>query len=170
MNIRMIGIICVVIGCGTSGFMMANQYLANVRLVRNLVTALDYMQCELQYRGTALPQLCIEISQQVNGKIGNIFFLLAQDLDGQNTCDVHKSMLHVLQQKNDIYEPIRQILKELGGSMGKFDMSGQLCALENARNKCREHLNQLQGKKENCVRSYQTLGLCAGAAIAILLV
>ena len=55
-------------------------------------------------------------------------------------------------------------------NLGKFDMSGQLRGLENARNVCRENLELLMYNKDRRLRSYQTLGLCAGAAVAILFV
>ena len=62
------------------------------------------------------------------------------------------------------------ILLELGKNLGNFDMAGQLQGLEYARTLCRENLEKLMHNKESRLRSYQTLGLCAGAAIAILFV
>ena len=170
MNIKLIGAICVIGGCGSCGFLIAKQYLSNLSIVRNLITILDYMQCELQYRGTPLPQLCRQAAQQINGKLQHLFLMLAEELDAQVSPNVYHCMASVLDRIGILYEPVVRILREFSSSMGKFDMNGQVNALENARQQCRDQLEQLQMGRDNRLRSYQTLGLCTGAAIAILFV
>lgn len=170
MNLKFIGALCVIAGCGSCGFMMTSQYLSNMRLLRNLTIVLDYMECEIQYRCTPLPQLCHQAGEQVTGKVRQIFLLLADELDAQISPDVHLCMSSVLDRLGNIWSPLHTILLRLSCSLGKFDMPGQLRALENARDACREKLSQLQEGKDSRLRSYQTLGLCAGAAIAILFV
>ena len=167
---KLMGAICVIVGCGSCGFLMGKQYLSNLHLAKNLITVLDYMQCELQYRGTPLPQLCREAGEQVSGRIRSVFTMLADELDAQVSANVFCCMASVLDRLSNIYEPIARILREFSGSLGKFDMNGQINALDSARLQCRELLLQMQNGKENRIRSYQTLGLCTGAAIAILFV
>lgn len=170
MNLKLIGALCVIVGCGSCGFMMASQYLSNIRLLKNLIVVLDYMQCELQYRCTPLPLLCRQAAEQVTGKIHQIFILLADELDAQISPNVQRCMASVLDRLGNVWGALSTILLGLSCNLGKFDMPGQLHALENARSLCRENLEQLQQSKDCRLRSYQTLGLCAGAAIAILFV
>ena len=170
MNIKLIGAIVVIVGCGGCGFMMASYYLGNIRLIRNYITVLDYMQCELQYRGTPLPRLCREAGEQSAGKVQKLFLMLADDLEAQISPDVFYCMSNMLPRVEIDYDPLKRILLEFGSSLGKFDVTGQVAALESSRLQARELLTQLVNGKENRVRSYQTLGLCAGAAIAILFV
>ena len=58
----------------------------------------------------------------------------------------------------------------MGSSLGRFDLEGQLQGLESVRIYCREQLDELSKDRDVRLRSYQTLGLCAGAALAILFV
>ena len=170
MNLKIIGAVCVIVACGSCGFLMASQHLAKIRLFRNLISVLDYMQCELQYRCTYLPQLCRQSGEQVNGKIQEVFLLLADELNEQISPNAYRCMAAVLDKLGATETAWGAILLELGKNLGNFDMAGQLQGLEYARTLCRENLEKLMHNKESRLRSYQTLGLCAGAAIAILFV
>ena len=61
-------------------------------------------------------------------------------------------------------------LEILSLSMGQFDAQGQIQALEVARDHCRSMLEAMAENRDVRLRSYQTLGICAGAALVILLV
>jgi len=69
-----------------------------------------------------------------------------------------------------LYDLVRGAAEELGGNLGRFDIPGQLRGLENTRKECCDKLQMLTQNNDSRLRSYQTLGLCAGAALAILLV
>ena len=60
-------------------------------------------------------------------------------------------------------------LRNLGISLGRFDLPGQLQGIHTARGECQSALDRLCSNRDNRLRSYETLGLCAGAALAILL-
>ena len=62
------------------------------------------------------------------------------------------------------------ILSELGESLGRFDLPGQLKGLEAVRRKCLMELEALGRNRTERLRCYQTLGLCAGAALVILFI
>jgi stage III sporulation protein AB len=62
----------------------------------------------------------------------------------------------------------RKNLQALGASLGQFDLQGQLSGLESARKQCRRELEELSKDRDVRLRSYQTLGLCAGSALALL--
>ena len=64
----------------------------------------------------------------------------------------------------------RESLELLGRSLGRFDLEGQLRGLESVRQVCRHGLETLAQNSAIRNRSYQTLGLCAGAALAILFI
>lgn len=170
MNIKLIGAVCVLLGCGSCGFFMALQYNKHVLMLRNLVASLEYMECELQYRNTPLPQLCRQVGERVNGKIREVFLMLADELDAQVSPNVKMCMYSVLDRLEIHSGNIYAILEALGRSLGAFDLPGQLRALENTKFQCREMLGKMLDGKEGRVRSYQTLGICAGAALVILFI
>ena len=170
MNHKIIGMVFIICGCGSWGFGMSAYYLRNIRLYRQLLSALDYMRCELQYRCTSLPLLCRQAGEREPGKIGKVFLRLASELDTQISPDVSCCMSTTLAAFPEIPESVVQLLTKLGENLGNFDLDGQLQGLEQVRSICTENLGRMLANKDARVRSYQTLGLCAGAAIAILLV
>lgn len=168
MNIRLLGAVCVIVGCGGWGFLAAGQYIQRIRLLRQLVLLVDYMECELQYRATALPQLCRQAAEQGCGKLYDLFMLLSEELDAQISPNATCCMAAALSRCTGIPQEVTGILHEMGASLGKFDMHGQLVGLAAARERCTLALEELERSANTKTRSLQTLGLCAGAAIVIL--
>lgn len=170
MNYTWIGAILVIASCAGTGFSMAAAYCREEQSLRQLLGSLDYMECELQYRMTPLPDLCRQAGKECSGTISRIFTLLARELDGQISPDVQCCMAAALAMQKNIPQYTQEALELLGKSLGRFDLEGQLSSLESVRAFCRRELSNLSDNKENRIRSYQTLGLCAGAALAILFV
>lgn len=170
MNYKIIGAVCIVAACGGWGFLAAAQHMFRIQLMRQLIAALDFMECELQYRSTALPELCRQTAQQCRGKIKTLFLTLSEELEAQISPNVAICMTSALERCGEMPTIIQEMCRILGRSLGKFDMIGQLKGLETTRIECRQKLELLLLNKDTRVRSYQTLGLCAGAAIAILFV
>ena len=63
----------------------------------------------------------------------------------------------------------RSLLSQLGKSLGQLDLAGQLRGLAAAQEACRKELERVEAEKAGRLRCYRALGLCAGAALAILL-
>ena len=73
-------------------------------------------------------------------------------------------------QEGELPKRVREGFRLLGQNLGRFDLQGQLKGMETVRNYCDLELESLGKNREERMRSYQTLGLCAGAALAILFV
>jgi len=101
---------------------------------------------------------------------GRVFADLAAEMETQISPDVSCCMAAVLHRGRDIPPLTKQILSNLGTSIGKFDLVGQLKELHSASTECQRNLDTLCHNRDSRLRSYQTLGLCAGAALAILLI
>ncbi len=170
MNIRIIGAIFIILSCGSCGFMIAANYYKEERLLRQLQNTLDYMQCELQYRLTPLPELCKSAAVNSSGIIRNVFLSLSRALEDQLLPNVEECMKNTLSSIKDIPPKCGETLKMLGKSLGRFDIDGQVRGLESVQQECRRHIVALQENKAIRHRSYQTLGVCAGAALVILFI
>ena len=88
MNIKWIGAVLIILGCGGAGFSFSIAYRREEQLLQQLLAALDYMSCELQYRMTPLPELCRQTANGRKGVIGKLFQNLASELDSQISPDV----------------------------------------------------------------------------------
>lgn len=170
MSIKVIGAIMVILGCGSFGFKLAANHLREEKTLRQLIAVLDYMECELQYRLTPLPVLCRQAAAESTGPLCQVFLFLALELEDQISPDVERCMTAALHKAKDIPILTQTGLLLLGRSLGRFDLDGQIKGLEAVRQECRRNLDNLNQNRDIRLRSYQTLGLCAGAAIVILFI
>lgn len=170
MNFKLIGALLVIVGCGGFGFATAASQRREERTLKQLLNILEYFSCELQYRLTPLPQLCRQAALECNGTLAKVFTAFADELDMQLTANPELCMKVVLEKHNDIPQYTYEILAILGRSLGRFNLDGQLMDLERVCQECKSKMSKLSEGKETRIRTYQTLGLCAGAALAILLI
>lgn len=169
MYIKVMGAIIIVLGCGGYGLLLTKAHRQEVQALRQLRAALETMEAELQYRMTPLPELCRLGAAQSGGQLNTVLTALAGELDKQNTAQVESCMDLALGQSNDLPCQCRGVLMRLGRSMGRFDLSGQMQALEGCREECSRILENLECDQTQRLRDYRTLSFCAGAALAILL-
>lgn len=167
---KLIGALLIIAAGGIFGFSLVREYRKEEDGLRQLIAALDYMQCELQYRMTPLPDLCREAGRENRSMVGQVLLMLAQELDCMVSPDVRSCMLEALGSGDKLPAKTRQAFENLGATLGRFDVSGQIQGLESVRAFCRRELESLASGRELRLRSYKTLSLCAGAALAILLV
>ena len=170
MILKLMGAVMVVIGCGGMGFRIAANHRQEEKNLRTLIGILDYMECELQYRLTPLPMLCRQVAKEFPGYLGNVFLELALQMESQISSDMETCMQSVLEKKTNVPPLTMEGLLLLGKSIGRFDIDGQMKGLEAVRQDCRRKLENLSYNRDARLRSYQTLGLCAGAALSILFV
>lgn len=165
--VRIIGACCIFAGCGGFGFSMAAASRREEAELRRLLAAMEYMSCELSYRMTPLSTLCRSAAGENSGMVCSFLTELARELDKQTAPDVQVCVYDVLArlQPSDL---LRRQMLELGATLGHFDLPGQLRGLENAIRSTEEALRVIRDGAADRRRSYQTLGLCAGAALAIL--
>lgn len=170
MDYKWIGAVLIVAGCGSFGFSMCAEHRREEKSLRKLIAQLDYMACELQYHMTPIPELCAAAAQQVTGPLRQVFSSLSGILEASVTADVSGAMEEALRSAGELPGKTRDNLLTLGRSMGRFDLTGQLNALESVRSGCRRDLEGFTANRDVRLRNYQTLGLCAGAALAIILI
>ena len=167
---KIIGAVLIIFGCGFWGFSITAGIKTEEHSLRQLINTLDYMQCELQYRMTPLPDLCHMAAQEQKNRIGKFFYHLSTELENQISPDVSCCVRGALSSVPGMPEKTVKALELLGMFLGRFDASGQISGLETVRGFCRSELEAMSVNRDARLRSYQTLGICAGAALAILFV
>jgi len=170
MYLKILGAIIILLSCGGIGFRIAHNHNRELSVLQQLINVLDFMECELQYRLTPLPDLCRQAASEQSGILSSIFLCLSQELEDQISPNVDACMHAALNRIQNIPPSTLEIMKQLGRSLGRFDIEGQLLGLESIRQICRQTLRQLNEHKQIHLRGYQTLGLCAGAALVILFI
>lgn len=170
MDYKWIGAILIIAGCGGFGFSMAASHHREEAVLRQLISALDYMVCELRYRMTPLPDLMIQSSRERKGVVGHFLRKLGETLADRKFSVPGECIQQLMPEFPELSDITRQQLLMLGESLGKFDLDGQLSGMEAVRISSRNALKGLEKTRETRLRSYQTLSLCAGAALAVLLI
>ena len=170
MHIKWIGALLVILSCGGLGFYLSFQHRKQEQMLRQLLAALDFMECELQYRLTPLPDLCRQVSGQCWGEMKQLWIRFAEEMESQISPDVSGCIRRAMAISAPMPGKTKENLIRLGNILGRFDLEGQIKGLESVRLGCRKDLTALEANRDNQLRSYQTLGLCAGAALAIILI
>lgn len=169
MTVKLFGAAMIVLGCGGFGFSMAAAHIREETALSQLIRALEWMELELSTNLTPLPELCRGASANSAGTVRQFLQLIAQALDSQSLSDPGQATARILPEL-PIHGPVLSgHLEELGTILGRFDLPGQLQGLRSLRQRAELSLKEFTNNRQNRLRSYQTLGLCTGAALAILL-
>ena len=167
---KTLGAVLILVGCGSFGMMICLSYKREEDMLRQLIRALDLIHWELQYRLTPLPELCALAAKGCSGTVSRYFYLLSKELTRHTSPDARSIASAVGECFGAFPVQVDKALEILAVSLGQFDVQGQLQGLEAARNHCRSALETMANDRDVRLRSYQTLGICAGAALVILLV
>ena len=170
MSYRIIGAIMVIAASSAVGFGMAAGHKRETAILQQLIRALEFMACEMEYRLTPLPELCRLTAQQVRGPIATLFLELEKELRMQMSADAYCCMTAALSHTEDLSERMRENLLLLGKNLGRFDLQGQLSGIASVQQLCRRDLEGMQSNQDVRLRSYRTLGICAGIALVILFI
>ena len=169
MDYKWIGAVLIIAGCGGFGFSLAAGHRHQERSLQRILRILDYMASELHFHATPLPQLCANAAKLYNHPEALVFSRLAESLEAQESAEAASCMEEVLKEIQ-LPPQAREILRQVGETLGRFDLEGQLKGLEEGRQLCSRHLKAMGENRDIRLRNYQTLSLCTGAALAILLI
>lgn len=170
MGYKWIGAVLIVASCTACGFKIAAGKRKEENLLLQLLRLLEFMESELQYRLTPLPELCRMAIGQSKGALRTVFLNLYQEFCQQQLPDAGSCMAAAIGKSVELPNRIRSILSQLGYSLGRYDLEGQLQGIRSVRRRSEESLESIRKNREERLRSYQTLGICAGAALAIILI
>ncbi len=168
MNLKWLGAAFLAAGCAGFGCSMAAGVRRETALLRRLCAMLNHMECQLRYQVTPLPELCRMVP--VRGPLGKVMKHLTRELEEAMAPDVRTCMASAIHKSGELPASVRSLLMQLGDTLGRFDLAGQLQELKAIRRECEVQLAVVSENQDIRLRSYTTLGLCAGAAAVILLI
>lgn len=170
MGYKWIGAILIITSCSGCGFAIAAGQRREERLLYQLMGILQLMETDLQYRLTPLPELCRMAAGEGKGLLRTVFLNLYRELSWQKLPDAGSCMYAAIQRSGEVPARVRRLLVQLGHTLGRFDLPGQIQGLQAVRKRCEDSLASMQKNRDERLRSYQTLGICAGMALAIILI
>ena len=166
---KIIGGLFVVVACGGFGHAFADQKKIEIGYFRSLIRSIELMKCELRYRMTPLSQLCKISGGCDKDLIGQWFCRLGELLEQKEVPDIDGCTKEVMMLVPQYHPHIADALILLCQSLGRFDLHGQLEGLDAVLDRCKTELGHLTEEIDQKKRTIQTLGVCAGIALAILM-
>ena len=162
--LKMLGAACVIFSASAVGFGFSGNVRRQCAQLTALIEALTYLKSEMLYRRTPLPQaLGMLAEHSADAAVGGLLAKAAKKLEESCTLSVHAAFRAALGMADG------QALLSLSLSLGQLDLDGQERALELASERLSAQLRLLeQGRSARC-RSYATIGICAGMALAVIL-
>jgi len=170
MTIRFIGACFILFSCGSFGFLISRSAKKEIYALENFVIAMEYMECELRYRMTPLPNLCCKTASVTKGTVSKLFELLCSELEAQISPNVSVCMSSALYKCRDVPGKIVVLWESMTERLGIFDLDGQIRVLSSLREEAKNMLKLCKQGHDARSRSYKTIAVCAGAAIVILLI
>lgn len=170
MGYKWIGAILIILSCSGCGFAIAAGKRREEHLLYQLIGILQFLEADLQYRLTPLPELCRMAAGETKGLLRAVFLNLYRELKWQQLPDAGSCMYAAIQRSGEIPTKVRRLLVQLGHTLGRFDLPGQLQGIQSVRKRSEDTLADIRKNRDERLRSYQTLGICAGAALAIILI
>lgn len=170
MIIKIIGSLLIIASCGYFGIQIAASHRRSTQMMKQLINTISYIAQELRYRMSSLPEIFRQAATYSGGTIGRFFKVLTNEIEQQVAPDVNCCIDAALLQVSGLPELVKSGIKLMGKSLGHFDLDGQLKGLETVHAECTCMLKSFTVNQELRLRSYQTLALCAGAAVTILFI
>lgn len=165
---KLMGILFVVIACGSAGFRIAASLKQKCALYELILRQLAMMKQEICFHATPLAQVFALLAASCGGTLAQIWEETAKQMDNHPWTPPQYAMdLALKGAKEPLLEPI---LLPLCTQLGKYDVDAQRKAIEAAEEQTASLLHEMQQERSVKSKTYQTMGICAGLAAAVLLI
>ena len=138
MGYKWIGAILIIASCSGCGFAIAAAKRREEKLLMQLLDSLQFIERELQYRLTPLPELCRMAARESSGMISTVFINLFRELNWRKQPDAGSCMYAALQRSGELPPRVRRLLVQLGHTLGRFDLTGQLQGIQSVQQRCED--------------------------------
>jgi len=165
---KITGVIFIVVAAGSVGCQMASMLRKRCELIRRLLTALQLLKNEIVVCGTPLPQAFALLAASSEGILERVFSHAAMEMEKNRWVSPYDAIKPALE---SAAEPqLEAVLFPLAKQLGKYDVEAQLRGIEAAKVSAEQILQDLEQERKIKSKTYRTLGVCAGLAVAILLI
>ena len=166
---KIIGVLLIVLGCVCVGILRSNSYRREEAALQQLGEHLQYMICQLRYQQTPLPELFFQLQCEAKPPLQDFYSLVCKELQLRTSADASACLIRAVEASENLPSQAKNCLLLLSGSLGRFDLDGQLNGAEAVYERCMTKYVHMEKNRATYIRSYMIFGLCAGAAIAVLL-
>lgn len=162
------GAVCVLLGAAVLGRLAVGRLKERAGTLGQLIDALGYLEEELSFRLSPLPELLECLARQHTGPAGRFFAgcleaMRASPQEGLRTSWqwAAETYLGILRAEE------RDVLLPLGNTLGRYDSEGQRQAIRQALARLEQLRTQAEEERGRLGKLYSTVSLAAGALVVI---
>lgn len=167
--LRWVGAALVFAGCGALGILLAGRLSGKVKALRAMAAALEQMEREMGFRLASMPELLESAAKTVGPPADGFFQRCLDGLEQLGEKSLAEIWEETLDWAGDLGDPALAALRGLGVVLGQYDGESQRESLAGTRRELERCLQEARAEQARLGRVYTTLGITAGAVLAILL-
>lgn len=156
---------------GTSfwiGLIISKKYVNRVKELKELKTALTMFETKIRFTYESVPEIFKEISEKIDGNIGNIFKNAANRMKEFSAGEAWNKSIE--ESQSNINEEDKNTLKNLGRLLGKTDLDGQISEIQLTMEFLNQQIDSAENERRKNEKMYKTLGGIIGLALVIILI
>ena len=154
------------LSCSLIGILISKKYTNRVNELKEFKNALNIFKTKIRYTYEPIPDIFMQISENINSNIGNVF---SQAANKMNVLAVGEAWNIALKMEElSINQEDRNALENLSKLLGKTDLQGQLNQIEMTEDFLNEQIRKAEQEKNKNEKMYRTLGAIIGMVIVII--
>lgn len=170
--LKLMGLTLIWVGCTGYGFRKGKEVMQSYGMLCDMYQVVKYVEQMITYSKIALPEIFIEISEKISGRIKNYLACAAYEMrEAKN-----KSLKEILVEKAEVYFSNQQILEEdkkffynFGICFGFVNREMQLQQLLLFEKELEYHIESRREEVLKKKKLYESLGVLGGLFLAIIL-
>lgn len=169
---KLLGACLIVIASTLVGFQLAGNVAQRPRQIRQLRSALAYLETEIGYGTRPLVQACRQIASRELGPVSGLFAACARNLsqmDGASTYECFQRAVEQEWKTTALTKAEKMIMLDLGQTLGISDREDQLHHLALAKSNLEVEEEKAREEQARYEKMYKTMGVLSGALIVILM-
>lgn len=156
------------LGCTYVGMIISNKYKNRVNDLKEFKSMLNIMNTKIRYTYEPIGEIAYSISKISQNSVSNIFKEICNQLKTKHISDAWNSAIDIY--GNNFSKEDKTLIKSMGKMLGKTDVNGQLCEINQAEEFLKIQIEKAEKEKEKNEKLYKSLGMSIGLAIIIILI
>jgi len=168
---RLIGALLVICAAGSFGINSMWRMSVRVCALRGLMTALETMKSEICDRMTPLPELVDLLCTETSPPVNRLFFRLRHamgELGIQRFSSLWSDVVDHAYEL-ELHEGERQVLSDLGKSLGRYDVEDQRHVMDYTLRRLEGYLDLAEEARRTQGKVHAVLSLAVGVFVVLIL-
>lgn len=154
------------LSCSLIGILISKKYANRVNELKEFKNALNIFKTKIRYTYEPIPDIFMQISENINSNIRNVFSQAANKMNVLAAGEAWNIALKM--EELSINQEDRNALENLSKLLGKTDLQGQLNQIEMTEDFLNEQIRKAEQEKNKNEKMYRTLGAIIGMVIVII--